>query len=135
MLRNWKKGNNIYHLSLDNHNGEVFKPRIPESALPDYMEDHKTRRVCFSKSISGSYLAIQSTSDIRDKMYVHIPVNENTRYFAPGNELVYDAEYTREVWVTRPVKLKCIGKISIKHHAKYSHGRPKVYFKWLERYD
>lgn len=125
----------LYHLSEENHNNEVFKPRIPQSIIDDEeKEDQTTKRVCFSKTISGAYRAIQFTNDEKVELYVHIPYNKNIKYYKPTEEQVYDINFTSEVWVKHKVKMKCIGKICAYYKCDYFHWKPKVRIKWLEKY-
>ena len=132
---------NLYHISLRNHNNETFHPRIPYVYNND--EDDTIRRVCFSSTISGAYRAVTFNDTCGEVCYVHIPVNIDTiikkgGVYKPSVNLVWDADFTGEYWVRRPVKLKCIGKA--KFYYKEWNGfsgpwRPKVKFKWIEKYD
>lgn len=134
---------NLYHLSVRNHDGEVFHPRVPDSMIDNDKEDDTIKRVCFSSTISGAYRAITFGDACGEECYIHIPVNIDSilkkgGVYKPSEELVFDSYFTGEYWVKRPVKLKCIGKA--KFYYKEWNGfsgpwRPKVKFKWIERYD
>lgn len=102
----------LIHLSTDNLDGRTLHPRIPESRLED--EDSTTSRVCFSSGIAGAIRAMGRPS-FDNILYVHIP-SEPVRSLAPIRPTVAqvpDGRKTREWWVTRPVTLKCIGRISV----------------------
>lgn len=119
--------NMYYHISLINHNGETFRPRIPNVAECD--GDTKHKRVCFSSSIKG---AIEAIHDFRfdtgywTYYYVHIPDNYIGKIITPTPEQVFDVNDTKEKWFTSNVKLKCIGIIK----AKYD-NQGKQHYRWL----
>ena len=126
----------LYHLSSENHDRKWFKPRVPESICSDEHEDNKTKRVCFSSSICGAFFAISFFGD-RKKLYVHIPVGleeiaKSGKLCKPTQEQVFDALCTKEYWIKKKVKLKCIGRISIGYKTKLCNT--KFSFKWLEKY-
>ena len=106
-------------------------------------EDDTIKRVCFSSTISGAYRAITFGDACGEECYIHIPVNIDSilkrgGVYKPSEELVFDSYFTGEYWVKRPVKLKCIGKAKFyyKEWSGFSGPwRPKVKFKWIERYD
>jgi hypothetical protein len=137
----------LYHISDVNHNGEIFLPRIPETIIMGQysedleMEEMLTKRVCFSKTISGAFLAINFDGSY-EELYLHVPENINDiskeDIIIPTEEQVWDGEYTKEVWVTAPVKMKCIGKVRIGYNLSkmtWRDWRPSVKFKWIEKYD
>lgn len=136
---------NLYHLSIRNHNGEVFHPRVPEIIVDLDEEDDTISRVCFSSTISGAYRAITFEDTCGEECYVHIPVNIDSiikrgSVYKPSEKLVFDSYFTGEYWVRRPVKLKCIGKAKFyyKDNNRYCYGgpwRPRVKFKWIEKYE
>lgn len=136
---------NLYHISVTNHNGEVFHPRIPDTCVSEDEENTDIKRVCFSSTISGAYRAITFTDECGEECYVHIPENLDSilkrgGIYKPSEELVWDSYFTSEYWVRRPVKMKCIGKAKFYYResdAKNYCGpwRPRVRFKWIERYD
>ena len=87
MKRKWKikgkicynKNIHLYHLSEENHNNRIFKPRIPKSAADNCGENTTIARICFSSSMSGAYRAITDIKDHGDwcyfPLYVHVPEN------------------------------------------------------------
>lgn len=130
----------LFHLSEENHDGEYFKPRIPESIIDfgENKEDDKVRRVCFSNSISGAFFAINFRGGY-EKLYVHVPENiedivRRRKLCKPSKEQVYDVDYCGEYWVKCKVKLKCIGYIWIGYQDHYAYWRPKVHFRYIEKY-
>ena len=56
----------------------------------------------------------------------------------PTKEQVWDGDYTKEVWITSPVKMKCVGKMLIGYDLSkttWDDWRPSVKFRWIEKYD
>ena len=73
----------------------------------------------------------------RKKLYVHIPVGleeiaKSGKLCKPTQEQVFDVLCTKEYWIKKKVKLKCIGRISIGYKTKLFDT--KFSFKWLEKY-
>lgn len=123
---------NLYHLSMVNHDGDTFKPRVPDSAGTFYFnkdtgkitnmkdknvnvikENIKTPRVVFGRSIQGCMNAVPYS---RSRMiwYVHKPVNIDLKYLkAASVKDVPDRDTSNEMWYLKPVKLKCIGMIFV----------------------
>ena len=99
----------LIHLSTDNLDGRTLTPRVPASRLDN--EDDTTKRVCFSSSIPGARRALGHSGE--DEHFVHVPDCPMTELkpVRPTSEQVEDAMRNREWWVTRPVRLKCIGKV------------------------
>lgn len=132
-----KKNITLYHLSVENHDNEVFRPRSIESGYEG--EDSYHRRICFSTTLSGAFRAISFFNDRMD-LYVHIPQNiddviSKGKLFKPSVKLVPDQKYTNEYWVRSPVRMKCIGKIRIcLRRNQYNTWRPSTSITWLERY-
>ncbi len=146
---------NIYHVSTENLDGKILHPRIPNNKLTEHdLEENKTPRVCFCKSIDKCLMAL--SDNLKDKeFYVHIPADE-TEYQDVSKHQVADAKVTKEKWVLCDVKLICIGKIKV-HEAKdkaYMYNfkdvnkevvkkmemDPKAYlhkwnWEWVEKYD
>lgn len=134
----------LIHLSEENHDGEWFKPRVPQSLVinalnPEDNEDENTRRVCFSGSITGAFYAI-SFDGKWQKLYVHVPENiedivRRGKLYKPSEEQVFDVNYTDEYWIKCKVKMKCIGYISINYTPVWWTNRPSVKFKYLKRFE
>ena len=143
---NKRRINKLFHVSDVNHDGEVFKPRVPTNVIIggigcEKLEDTKTKRICFSKTISGAFLGINFDGTY-EELYVHVPENIDSipenKIVIPTDDQVWDAEFTREVWVKQPVKMKCIGKVLIGYNlanTTWRDWRPSVKFRWLEKYD
>ena len=121
-----------FHVSRsDKHEGKVFTPRVPsylytqeELGKDDpYYEDMTIPRICFSPSIEGALHAIISMGDrigtAGEEFYVYIPEKPINEYKRMTNKeivdkkLVFDAKYTKECWITEPVKLILYGSIVI----------------------
>lgn len=129
----------LYHLST-NGNLEVLTPRVPEGVVSMY-EDTKTKRICFSDFIEG---CLSSLYDIPRKYYVYIPeckVDEADIYYPTVDE-VRDAKINHEVWITKEIKVKCIGIIQTDiwdWKKLHNSGRGRVTFfhypyEWIEKY-
>ena len=129
---------NQFHLS-PTPNLTILNPRVPETAIGGY-EDTKQKRVCFSTSIKRCLTAL---SDCNGQYYVYIPVNQHKAYSPTPTEVV-DVSETNEKWITRPVKVKCIGAIVPTTYTKQEiyfpiHGETFGIFtydwKWIEKYN
>ena len=139
MTKNRRKFyHNLFHLS-PTPNLTILNPRIPETAIGGY-EDTKQKRVCFSTSIKRCLTAL---SDCNGQYYVYIPVNQHKAYSPTPTEVV-DVSETNEKWITRPVKVKCIGAIVPTTYTKQEiyfpiHGETFGIFtydwKWVKKYN
>lgn len=137
--RRTKTYKNLFHLSPI-PNLTVLKPFIPETSQWGY-ENNKQKRVCFSTSIKKCLTAIHTCDR---PYYVYTPVNQHKAY-SPTCVEVFDVAVTNEKWITRPVKVKCIGVIV----PSTTHTEQAVYFpmycktfkiftydwKWIEKYN
>ena len=117
----------------------ILNPRVPETAIGGY-EDTKQKRVCFSTSIKRCLTAL---SDCNGQYYVYVPVNQHKAYSPTPTEVV-DVSETNEKWITRPVKVKCIGAI-----VPTTYTKQEIYFpihnetfgiftydwKWVKKYN
>ena len=133
------KSIHLYHISEDNHNGKIFKPRIPASTLDE--ENRSISRICFSTSMSGAFRAIGFwDGGWSYPYYVHVPENINksvikNKVIIPCEDLVPDQKLTNEYWVRDKIKLKCIGLACFKYDARKNYrNRSKVKIKWIEKY-
>ena len=129
---------NLFHLS-PTPNLTILNPRVPETAIGGY-EDTKQKRVCFSTSIKRCLTAL---SDCDGQYYVYVPVNQHKAYSPTPTEVV-DVSETNEKWITRPVKVKCIGAIVPTTYTKQeiyfpTHGETLGIFtydwKWVKKYN
>ena len=116
----------LFFLSEKNMCGEILQPRIPKNFFTENgYEDKETKRVCFSSSIDGCLMGI--SMNCKDKyFYVHVPIEANLDIITPTIKQVPDSKLTKEKWVTKPVKIKCIGKI----HVVSDDGKPGKEFKY-----
>ena len=139
MTKNQRKFyHNLFHLS-PTPNLTILNPRVPETAIGGY-EDTKQKRVCFSTSIKRCLTAL---SDCNGQYYVYVPVNQHKAYSPTPTEVV-DVSETNEKWITRPVKVKCIGAI-----VPTTYTKQEIYFpiqgetfgiftydwKWVKKYN
>ena len=141
-MRRIKKPLRLYHLSEENHDGKVFSPRIPLSALDLADEDQKTKRVCFSSSMSGACRAIDGGL-YQYEYYVHVPVGldeivKNGKLYKPTEKEVSDCLDTGEYWILSKVKLKCIGIAKFTFldnnffRVTYS---PDIRIRWIKKFE
>ena len=102
----------LIFLSENNMHGHTLTPRIPKNFFTDNgFEDNKTKRVCFAQSIDKCLLGL--SMNCKGKVfYVHFPVGDYSPYY-PTKAQVPDVELTGEVWVCKPVKIECVGKIKV----------------------
>ena len=120
----------VFHVTTKSHfDGQVFNPRVPEYLDPydpndKYFEDNTTPRISFSSSIEGCLNGImvhmeRDTPERFDKMYVYVPEKPLSEYKHKttkqlvNEKLVWDANVTREVWITEPVRMKLYGTIRV----------------------
>ena len=129
----------LYHLSVDNHDGEIFKPRIPSNTMDN--ENRTKKRICFSTSLSGAYRAL--SNDCLETLFVHIPIfkeNCKKRVYKPSTKEVPDVKATREKWVRQDVRMKCVGVVKISHNMhKFKFKNDEAVYnyvnvRWLKRY-
>ena len=107
-----KTSRRLYHVSQSNLDGKTIQPSVPNNFMTkNGYEDGKTKRVCFSSSIDGCLRALSQKCPGM-KLFVHVPDGEYDTY-KPSVKEVPDVKITKEVWIKEPVKLKCIGQISV----------------------
>ena len=88
-------------------------PHIPENAISEN-EDTTIARVCFAETIEGCLSSLQHPGIY----FVYVPAEyifENDKHY-PSIYEVKDAEINKEIWVTRPVSVKCIGIINAQNY-------------------
>lgn len=125
----------LYHLSRENHDGDIFIPRIP--ADKDVYEDSETRRICFSTTLEGAFKAIcEFYYEHKYPLYVHVPERMPANVWQPNEHEVYDVNKTQEKWVRQNVKMKCIG-IAMFEGIDYSKNEDvpeSVKINWIEKF-
>lgn len=102
---------NMYHLSTENHDGDVFEPRYYDNVKAG--TERRVKRICFSDSINGCIYSIFPSGAYDVDLYVHVPGSEVTKVYETTPDDIYDSNITHELWVKEPVTMKCIGKIHI----------------------
>lgn len=106
------KLNGLFHLSINNLDGKTVKPSIPNNYMTQNgYEDGKTKRVCFATSIDNCLRAF-SQNCTGTKLFVHVPDGKYDLY-SPTTSEVPDVDITSEIWITEPVKMKCVGQIEV----------------------
>ena len=104
---------NMYHLSIENHNGDIFEPRYYDNDNVKAGTERRVKRICFSDSINGCIYSIFPSGAYDVDLYVHVPGSEVTKVYETTSDDIYDSKITHELWVKEPVTMKCIGKIHI----------------------
>lgn len=104
---------NMYHLSTENHDGDVFEPRYYDNDNVKAGTERRVKRICFSDSINGCIYSIFPSGAYDVDLYVHVPESEVTKVYETTPDDIYDSKITHELWVKEPVTMKCIGKIHI----------------------
>ena len=146
LFESGKNDKKLYTISENNLDGKTLTPRIPENFLTkNGYEDNKTKRVCFSTSISKCLTAL-SQNCTNKEFFVHVPdPSKEYDIYKPTKDEVPDVIITDEHWILNPVNLICIGKIICtgddgKDGKKYTYGDGKfaeLYgwkYNWLEKY-
>lgn len=122
------KNKTLYHLSnYKNLDGKTMKPGIPKLKFNE--ENGTIKRVCFSTTIDGCLQGLypiypgdslddkKYTSFKGEYLYVYEPDEDDFDYIDTDEILkkkyVPDAEISKEVWITSPVKVKLTGKIYV----------------------
>ena len=142
VLTESKSNNQIYFISDKNMDGKVLSPRIPDNYFTRHgYEDTKIKRVCFTPSIDKSLMAL-SNNITGKEFYVHIAIGDY-KVYKPTVKQVPDSKVTGELWVTKPVKVSCIGKIKVigdmglpGHKFSYGDKEAELYdwkYEWVER--
>lgn len=103
----------LYHLSTENHDGDVFEPRYYDNDNVKAGIERRVKRICFSDNINGCIYSIFPNGAYDIDLYVHIPASEVSKVYETTSDDIYDSEITHELWVKEPVTMKCIGKIHI----------------------
>ena len=103
----------LYHLSTENHDGDVFEPRYYDNDNVKAGIERRVKRICFSDNINGCIYSIFPNGAYDIDLYVHIPASEVSKVYKTTSDDIYDSEITHELWVKEPVTMKCIGKIHI----------------------
>ena len=110
----------LYHLSFECHDGEVFSPRQMDKDTVMEGEDWKTPRICVSDSVDGALSAILDSSNdpIGKKLWVHEIANLQELFkrgqdYKPRTDEVPDASVTGEHWLTALAKLRTVGQIEV----------------------
>lgn len=140
-----------FFLSKNNMNDKVLIPRIPDNYMTrNGYEDNKTKRICFAPSVDQCLMAL-SMKLPNEEMFVHIidpnidkKELEKITYY-PTQKQVPDVKITGEIWILKPIKVSCIGKIKVIGDAgepgiPYTYGNHtaelyKWNWEWVERYN
>ena len=138
---------NMYRLDHDNFDGKILQPQVPDNYFTrNGYEDNSTPRVCFARDIKHCLRAM-SCNCTGMEFYVHVPLSfydAKSHLKRPLSKEVPGADITGEIWITRPVKLLCIGKIRVIKDTgekgfkfKYGPHTVELYdweWEWIEKY-
>ena len=142
----YNKNKKMYFLSPTSMDNKELTPRIPDNYFTkNNYEDNTTKRVCFAPSVNKCLMALSMRFEGQE-LYVHIPIEgQQLNIVRPSVKQVPDLKITGEIWVTNPVKIKCIGKIKVtgdagKEGHKFKYGEnhyAELYdwnYEWIEKY-
>ena len=114
----------LFHIS-PNKNIKELTPRVTNKPLDD--ENIRIPRVSAAPDIDSCFRAVGFQDRVKDKpvnFYVYkLQLTNQHRIVKPSTDLVPDQEETNEYWVLDPVKVECLGYISItldKEHNRYN---------------
>jgi hypothetical protein len=142
----YSKNKKMYFISPTSMDNKVLTPRIPDNYFTkNNYEDNVTKRVCFAPSVDKCLMGL--SMNLKDKeFFAHIPIEgQQLNIVHPSVKQVPDSKITGEIWVTNPVKIKCIGRIRVtgdsgKDGHKFKYGE-KYYaelydwdYEWIEKY-
>lgn len=142
---------NLYFLSENNMDKKTLIPRIPNNFMTkNGYEDNKIKRVCFAPSIDQSLMGL-SMNLTNKQLFVHIidPYIDKKELekiiYHPTEKQVPDVKITGEVWILKPIKIFCTGKIKVigdtgEPGIPYTYGNHtaelyKWNWEWVERYN
>lgn len=133
-LQHFDKPFPLYHLSEEDHDGEVFVPKPMDKDRVMEGENWRIPRICVSDSIDGAISAlVDSMSEWYGlELYVHelegLPgLFKANKVHRPSLKQVPDSRVTGEHWVKAPAKMKKIGKIQVLDIDYTS----ELYYDWL----
>ncbi len=135
----------LYFISNQDLDGHILLPRVPDNFLTkNGYEDSETPRICFCEDVGLCLTAL--SANIKGKKFMVYTPDDIAKYrvYKPSIDAVPDSKITGELWITQPVKLKCVGIVLVlgddgKPGKKYRYGNhiAELYgwrYKWLQRY-
>lgn len=107
-------GLRLYHLSYGRPvDSKTLIPRIPDNEFVEWgVEDGKTKRVCFSTSISKATLAMGRCKEGQELHVYEVDYSSVDKtalmksIVTPTKDQVPDVNITKEVWCMTPIKVK-----------------------------
>lgn len=114
-----------YHMSIEEEVIEKFVPRVPQDRMVG--EDDKIKRVCVSTSLNGCLSAVPWQYDIEYLAIEELPIRVyefelsekdvlNSDYLYENN-LVIDANVTKECWVLKEIEPTRIYDIVLREYS------------------
>lgn len=117
-IKNAKKLTNykgpMYFISESRLDGSTLEPRVPSNYFTrSGYEDNSTKRVSFAPSVDQCLMGL--SQNVKGKtFYVYEPDNRSeVSIYKPNTKAVPDSSITDELWVTDPVRVKTVGKITV----------------------
>lgn len=143
-LNNYK--GKLYFISEKLMDDMTLYPRIPKNFFTENgYEDSKTKRVCFAPSVDQALMGM-SYNNTGKTFYVYNVVNQDKyTIYKPNIVAVPDSEITGELWITKSVKIKTVGKIYVSGDSgepgisfKYGDNTAELFkwdYEWVEKYE
>ena len=132
----------LYHISptpLHSADSDVVElsPRVPENTAS--LEDDHTPRICTCMSILGCIQAIEATWEYdtfhNTGFYVYTTDVPEEKCTFPDYDMVPDAQFTNEIWLTNPTKFTYVGHYHIDKTVVFPNtnlARFQVYADWAD---
>lgn len=122
---NLRGAEGLFHVSEKDLDGDTLYPRVPDNYLVrNGYEDRVTRRVSFSKTVSGALRGL--SADIKGKVFNVYSPTQSPTVVIPSIEQVPDVQITEEIWVVERVTIKKVGVIVVgdatQTSYKYNYG-------------
>lgn len=120
-----------YFISEKEMDGKELKPRIPSNYLTKHgYEDSETSRICFTDDVGKCLTAL--SQNVKGKTFNVYEPDDIKKYsvYKPNTKAVPDSDITGELWITEPVKLKNIGRITVTG----DDGKPGKRYKYGSKY-
>ena len=104
----------LYFISEKDFNNTTLYPRVPKNFFTDNSyEDDFTPRISFAPSIKQCLAGLSQNVEGKT-YYVYSPVSmSGLHIYKPNRKAVPDVDITGELWVTDPVEIKQVDKITV----------------------
>ena len=104
----------LYFISEKNLGTTTLYPRVPNNYFTDNdYEDNTTPRVCFAPTIEQCLAGLSRNVEGKT-YYVYSPISLNGLHiYQPNRKAVPDVDITGELWVTDPVEVEQVDRITV----------------------